>query len=402
MGERKGVNKYYPPDFDPAKHGSLNRYKNSHPLRERARKLSQGILIIRFEMPYNIWCDGCKNHIGMGVRYNAEKKKVGNYYTTPIYRFRMKCHLCVNHIEMQTDPANCDYVIVSGAQRKEERWDMKDNEQILTTEHDEKKKLETDPMYRLEHGTEDQQKLQKAIPTLANIQEAQSAWKDDFALNSLLRKKFRDEKKVLKDEEEKDQALLDKASLDIPLVQESEEDRQLAALLKYRSLDSYEDKQKQKRTAISSRSWFTSTQGPVNSSSSSKVSDTLKKLGLGGKVAPKLPSVDGHGLIADSLGIVRRKSKEGLECNKNSATRCEDTGEQVHSEHGITKQTDNSLQDGASLLSLVDHQDLEKQKNSERSESCPPTAPPASSSSAILGSSLVADYSDSSSESEAP
>lgn len=134
MGERKGVNKYYPPDFNPEKHGSLNRYHNSHPLRERARKLSQGILIIRFEMPYNIWCDGCKNHIGMGVRYNAEKKKVGNYYTTPIYRFRMKCHLCVNYIEMQTDPANCDYVIVSGAQRKEERWDMADNEQVLTTE----------------------------------------------------------------------------------------------------------------------------------------------------------------------------------------------------------------------------------------------------------------------------
>lgn len=48
-------------------------------------------------------------------------------------RFRMKCHLCVNYIEMQTDPANCDYVIVSGAQRKEERWDMADNEQVLTT-----------------------------------------------------------------------------------------------------------------------------------------------------------------------------------------------------------------------------------------------------------------------------
>lgn len=45
----------------------------------------------------------------------------------------MKCHLCINYIEMQTDPANCDYVIVSGAQRKEERWDMAENEQILTT-----------------------------------------------------------------------------------------------------------------------------------------------------------------------------------------------------------------------------------------------------------------------------
>lgn len=48
-------------------------------------------------------------------------------------RFKMKCHLCVNYIEMQTDPASCDYVIVSGAQRKEERWDMSENEQILTT-----------------------------------------------------------------------------------------------------------------------------------------------------------------------------------------------------------------------------------------------------------------------------
>lgn len=34
---------------------------------------------------------------------------------------------------MQTDPATCDYVIVSGARRKEERWDMAENEQILTT-----------------------------------------------------------------------------------------------------------------------------------------------------------------------------------------------------------------------------------------------------------------------------
>lgn len=45
----------------------------------------------------------------------------------------MKCHLCVNYIEMQTDPATCDYVIVSGARRKEERWDMAENDQILTT-----------------------------------------------------------------------------------------------------------------------------------------------------------------------------------------------------------------------------------------------------------------------------
>uniref|UniRef100_A0A674GCV6 Probable splicing factor YJU2B n=1 Tax=Taeniopygia guttata TaxID=59729 RepID=A0A674GCV6_TAEGU len=72
-------------------------------------------------------------HAPTGVRYNAEKKKVGSYYTTPVYRFRMKCHLCVNYIELQTDPGNCDYVIVSGARRKEERWEPEDSGQVLPT-----------------------------------------------------------------------------------------------------------------------------------------------------------------------------------------------------------------------------------------------------------------------------
>ncbi|XP_062035074.1 probable splicing factor YJU2B [Lepus europaeus] len=317
MGERKGVNKYYPPDFNPKKHGSLNRYHNSHPLRERARKLSQGILIIRFEMPYNIWCDGCKNHIGMGVRYNAEKKKVGNYYTTPIYRFRMKCHLCVNYIEMQTDPANCDYVIVSGAQRKEERWDMVDNEQVLPTEHETKQKLETDAMFRLEHGEADRGALRKALPTLSHIQEAQSAWKDDFALNSTLRRKFREKKKALQEEEQRDQALQAKASLAIPLVPETEADRRLAALLRFHTPDSYEDRQKLKRSEIISRSWFASPSGSGSSSSSSpgsspgpgagggssKASSVLRKLAQSRRPTPAAITVE-------DLGIVRRRSRD--------------------------------------------------------------------------------------------
>ena len=58
-------------------------------------------------MPYNIWCEGCNKHVAMGVRYNAEKSKIGMYYTTPIYKFRMKCHLCDNHFEIKTDPAVC-------------------------------------------------------------------------------------------------------------------------------------------------------------------------------------------------------------------------------------------------------------------------------------------------------
>ncbi|XP_032067958.1 coiled-coil domain-containing protein 130 [Thamnophis elegans] len=364
MGERKGVNKYYPPDFDPAKHGSLNKYRNSHPLRERARKLSQGILIIRFEMPYNIWCDGCQNHIGMGVRYNAEKKKVGNYYTTPIFRFRMKCHLCPNYIEMQTDPASCDYVIVSGARRKEERWDAEASEQVMATAHEEKQKLETDPMYRLEHGTQDQSKLQRALPTLQNIQEAQSAWKDDFALNSRLRRKFREEKKVLQEEEKKDLALQARANLSIPLVQEAEEDRHLAALLKYQSLDSYEDRQKQKRNEIVDRPWF----------SSSKTNDTLKKLAFVGR-SPSSKSL----VPLNSLGVVCRKSRDAKQTPSEGESNASDAPAQV-----------NRQDSGASEMPF--DSPARPSGGSQKAERSPPST---------FAASLVADYSDSASGSDA-
>ncbi|KAM5232919.1 putative splicing factor YJU2B isoform 1-T5 [Hipposideros larvatus] len=393
MGERKGVNKYYPPDFNPEKHGSLNRYHNSHPLRERARKLSQGILVIRFEMPYNIWCDGCKNHIGMGVRYNAEKKKVGNYYTTPIYRFRMKCHLCVNYIEMQTDPANCDYVIVSGAQRKEERWDMADNEQVLTTEHEKKQKLETDAMFRLEHGEADRSTLKKALPTLSHIQEAQSAWKDDFALNSMLRKKFREKKKALQEEEERDQALQAKASLAIPLVPETEDDRKLAALLKFHTLDSYEDKQKLKRTEIISRSWFSSASGPGSSSGSSKAGIVLKKLAQNRRSATA-----GSPITGGDLGIVRRQSREVSE----SPQRAAESGEPWVLE-GTTQDRPTSTRDCFQEIAKTPKtSEPQEQDGSCRDRPCSPAGSSQEASVSqdmphpwALSSSLVADYSDS-------
>lgn len=62
---------------------------------------------------------------------------------------------------------------------------------VSVAEHETKQKLETDAMFRLEHGEADRGTLQRALPTLSHLQEAQNVWKDDFALNSLLRRRFR-------------------------------------------------------------------------------------------------------------------------------------------------------------------------------------------------------------------
>ncbi|XP_043466550.1 coiled-coil domain-containing protein 130 homolog [Leptopilina heterotoma] len=231
MGERKGQNLYYPPDYDPTV-GGLNKFLGTHALRERARKLHEGILIIRFEMPFNIWCEGCKNHIGMGVRYNAEKTKVGMYYSTPLYQFRMKCHLCDNHFEIKTDPANLDYIIVSGARRQENRWDPTENEQVVPETKETSRRLYDDPMYKLEHGIQDKgvsKSRESALSSVIALND--SIWKDDYSSNSALRAKFRAEKKELEKKKSLDKSLLNKMGIDIHLVEEHDDDVKLARLL---------------------------------------------------------------------------------------------------------------------------------------------------------------------------
>ncbi|XP_045136968.1 coiled-coil domain-containing protein 130 homolog [Portunus trituberculatus] len=253
MGERKGVNKYYPPDYDPNK-GGLNKFQGTHALRERARKLHLGILIIRFEMPYNIWCEGCNNHIGTGVRYNAEKKKVGMYYSTPVYQFRMKCHLCDNHFEIKTDPANLDYEIVSGARRQERRWDPTENEQVVPEDKEVTRKMAVDAMYKLEHGVGDKTKAKEVDPVLKELEEFQATrWHDDYSSNQALRARMRKKREEAKSLAEKDSAL----NLSVPLLPPTAEDAKIAKLLQFTQSKSSEQLRKEKRAIIDARSVFT-------------------------------------------------------------------------------------------------------------------------------------------------
>ncbi|KAJ6429737.1 hypothetical protein OIU84_021189 [Salix udensis] len=210
LAAARADNFYYPPEWSPKK-GGLNKFHGQHALRERARKLDQGILIIRFEMPFNIWC--------------GEKKQVGNYYSTKIWSFSMKSACCKHEIVIQTDPKNCEYVIISGAQRKNEEFDTEDAETFALPADEERGKL-ADPFYRLEHQEEDLQKKKEAEPVLVRLQRVSDARHlDDYALNKALRARMRSHKKRVVEEESTSR----KMGLGIRLLPATEEDAVSAA-----------------------------------------------------------------------------------------------------------------------------------------------------------------------------
>jgi coiled-coil domain-containing protein 130 len=150
LAAARADNFYYPPEFDPVKHKSLNKFNGQHPLRERAAKLAtEGILVIRFEMPFHIFCDKCKGMIAKGERFNADKKTVGNYYSTKILEFSMR-HICGCTIVITTDPKACEYIVTSGAVKKDESYTAAQAEVIDLMSEEERTKLRSDAFYALE------------------------------------------------------------------------------------------------------------------------------------------------------------------------------------------------------------------------------------------------------------
>ncbi|KAJ3171364.1 hypothetical protein HDU87_008391 [Geranomyces variabilis] len=224
MADRRATNKYYPPEWDPSK-GSINTFVGQHPLRERARKLDQGILIVRFELPFNVWCEGCEKHIGMGVRYNAEKKKIGMYYSTPILSFRMKCHLCSHWIEIHTDPKNAEYIIISGARKREEGYDPADIGLPTLQSESTTEKIATDAFYKLEHQVADTKRASAVAVSMSQLIEYNdNKWKDPYAMSQKLRKGFRTEKKEMEKVQAEGKLIADRLGLKLVILPAAKED----------------------------------------------------------------------------------------------------------------------------------------------------------------------------------
>lgn len=162
---------------------------------KRAHKADQGILIVRFELPFNVWCEGCQGHIGQGVRFNAEKKRIGEYYSTPIYSFRCKTACCQNYMVIKTDPKHTRYVVESGARQQNSEWDPEENGGFPL--HDDGKGSTSisppaDAFSALEKTLTDRAQAKSRGSRIEELQEAASARSEDpYALNAALRGQFR-------------------------------------------------------------------------------------------------------------------------------------------------------------------------------------------------------------------
>lgn len=221
LSAARADNYYYPKEWRP-EHGSINAFHKSHPLGKRARHLDDGVLIVRFEMPFNVWCTHCDTHIGRGVRYNAKKRKVDMYYTTSIYEFCMPCAQCKGEMVIRTDPANRGYALVSGVRQKVEQFRSEDVETEQLNEPEVGQRLQDDPFFRLEHERQDKARAQKRSTGLQAILDTQEAqYKDDYASNAALRTKFRKEKRVIA----RKQKVLERLGLPMPIVEAEPDDR---------------------------------------------------------------------------------------------------------------------------------------------------------------------------------
>ncbi|XP_077394961.1 splicing factor YJU2 [Festucalex cinctus] len=159
MSERKVLNKYYPPDFDPAKIPKLKLPKDRQ-------------YVVRLMAPFNMRCKTCGEYIYKGKKFNARKETVQNqlYMGLPIFRFYIKCTRCLAEITFKTDPENTDYAMEHGATRNFQAEKLIEEEEKRIQQEREDEEL-NNPMKVLENRTRDSKMEMEVLENLQELKE---------------------------------------------------------------------------------------------------------------------------------------------------------------------------------------------------------------------------------------
>ncbi|KAM3940854.1 splicing factor YJU2 [Leptodactylus fuscus] len=193
MSERKVLNKYYPPDFDPSKIPKLKLPKDRQ-------------YVVRLMAPFNMRCKTCGEYIYKGKKFNARKETVQNeqYLGLPIFRFYIKCTRCLAEITFKTDPENTDYAMEHGATRNFQAEKLIEEEEKRFQKEREEEEL-NNPMKVLENRTKDSKMEMDILENLQELKELnqRQANVDFESMLGVYRETEEEMKKREKDEDEK-------------------------------------------------------------------------------------------------------------------------------------------------------------------------------------------------------
>ena len=146
----------------------------------------------------------------------------------------MKHVACGGWIEIRTDPKNTAYVVTEGAKKRDTGEDKGQEGEIRITTEEERARLEGDAFAKLEGKVEDKQRTvcdKTRIEELYNTKERD--WDDPGEANRRLRKAFRVGRKEREKSGKLTEALKDRMSLGIDLLEETEEDRKRAGFVEF-------------------------------------------------------------------------------------------------------------------------------------------------------------------------
>lgn len=325
MSERKVLNKYYPPDFDPAKIPKLKLPKDRQ-------------YVVRLMAPFNMRCKTCGEYIYKGKKFNARKETVQNelYMGLPIFRFYIKCTRCLAEITFKTDPENTDYAMEHGATRNFQAEKLIEEEEKRIQQEREDEEL-NNPMKVLENRTKDSKMEMEVLENLQELKELnqRQATVDFEGMIDQYRELERREREREQEEDEREtRDMLDRA---------------LVKRLRDSDSDSDEEKQNTKKRTSSTAD------KPTDILTTDKPTDAQGGTSVGVKKVESwersVGSLSGKGALG-SL-VVRKKPATAVSksSEQSSATSSQTDSKASADRSAAAKST--STQNGSSSLSLL-------------------------------------------------
>uniref|UniRef100_A0A3P9MAF9 Splicing factor YJU2 n=1 Tax=Oryzias latipes TaxID=8090 RepID=A0A3P9MAF9_ORYLA len=319
MSERKVLNKYYPPDFDPAKIPKLKLPKDRQ-------------YVVRLMAPFNMRCKTCGEYIYKGKKFNARKETVQNelYMGLPIFRFYIKCTRCLAEITFKTDPENTDYAMEHGATRNFQAEKLIEEEEKRIQQERDDEEL-NNPMKVLENRTKDSKMEMEVMENLQELKDLnqRQAQVDFEGMIDKYREIEKREKERQKEEDER----------------ETKEMLERALVKRLRDSDSDSEKEEESRSCLKK----SSSDKPTDILTSDKQPETEGSSASGVKKVKveswerSVGTLGGKGSLS-SL-VVRKKPADSI---KKAAT---DEANAAPTSHTDSKTNVN--QNGSSSLSLL-------------------------------------------------